>query len=329
VSRRTPRYRDGVAVAFGSEAIAAAGSRASWASTVPGLIAELCGSWRLADPRPLGDGVAGAVFDVRRADGSAAVLKLGFPHVEGVDEAVVLELLGPALAPAVLAQDPTRWAMLLERVDPGTPLSAAGLEAVDAARIAGGLLARMRVLRPPRGLPTVADQYGRFVARFDAALGGVSDLAGRTGADIALLAGTAEEFGRLVDERASGAAPGGLLHGDANPGNVLRARSDAGRGPWRLIDPKPLVGDAAFDLVPLVRDLAGPGASPARVALVLTAAADAAGVDPRRAARWGRVRTALDVLWSTEDRLDDRAREAARLLPIWRDLGEPPGPSGP
>ena len=35
-----------------------------------------------------------------------------------------------------------------------------------------------------------------------------------------------------------------LLHGDLHPGNVLAAR----RRPWLAIDPKPVVGDPAFDL---------------------------------------------------------------------------------
>jgi streptomycin 6-kinase len=37
---------------------------------------------------------------------------------------------------------------------------------------------------------------------------------------------------------------GVLLHGDFHPGNVLAAQ----REPWLFIDPKPLVGDPAYDL---------------------------------------------------------------------------------
>jgi streptomycin 6-kinase len=35
-----------------------------------------------------------------------------------------------------------------------------------------------------------------------------------------------------------------LLHGDFHPGNVLAAQ----REPWLFIDPKPLVGEPAYDL---------------------------------------------------------------------------------
>jgi streptomycin 6-kinase len=39
-----------------------------------------------------------------------------------------------------------------------------------------------------------------------------------------------------------------LLHGDFNPGNVLSSR----REPWLAIDAKPMVGDAAYDPVPMI-----------------------------------------------------------------------------
>jgi streptomycin 6-kinase len=39
-----------------------------------------------------------------------------------------------------------------------------------------------------------------------------------------------------------------LLHGDFNPGNVLAGRT----GTWVAIDPKPMIGDPAYDLWPLL-----------------------------------------------------------------------------
>ena len=45
-------------------------------------------------------------------------------------------------------------------------------------------------------------------------------------------------------ELAAGQPRGVLLHGDFHPGNVLAAQ----REPWLLIDPKPLVGEPAYDL---------------------------------------------------------------------------------
>lgn len=39
-----------------------------------------------------------------------------------------------------------------------------------------------------------------------------------------------------------------VLHGDINPGNILAAH----REPWLAIDPKPMVGDPAYDPAPLL-----------------------------------------------------------------------------
>ena len=53
----------------------------------------------------------------------------------------------------------------------------------------------------------------------------------------------ADRAQRWVGELA-GDQPRRLLHGDFHPGNVLAAH----RRPWLAIDPKPWVGDPAFDL---------------------------------------------------------------------------------
>ena len=57
------------------------------------------------------------------------------------------------------------------------------------------------------------------------------------------------ELGTVVEDLLADQAPQVLLHQDLHGGNVLRA----GRG-WLAIDPKPLVGDPAFDVASLVRD---------------------------------------------------------------------------
>ena len=74
-----------------------------------------------------------------------------------------------------------------------------------------------------------------------------------------------------------------LLHGDLNPTNVLR--SDRG---WLAIDPKPMVGDPAFDAARLVLQLApeeGPDPVTALGARCQRAGA-ALGVTSSAVARW-------------------------------------------
>jgi streptomycin 6-kinase len=89
-----------------------------------------------------------------------------------------------------------------------------------------------------------------------------------------------------------------LLATDLHAGNVLRAE----REPWLVIDPKPFVGDPAFDVVQhLINCEVRLHADP--IALV-NRVAGLAEVDPERARLWTFARAAADpredwnnVLW--------------------------------
>jgi streptomycin 6-kinase len=91
---------------------------------------------------------------------------------------------------------------------------------------------------------------------------------------------------------AAGEVRGVVLHCDLHPGNVLRAS----RRPWLAIDPKPAVGDPAFDLAPVLRDRAAPGLVPARFAIVT----EVTGLDPARVRGWALVQAVEGAAWSYE-----------------------------
>ena len=77
-----------------------------------------------------------------------------------------------------------------------------------------------------------------------------------------------------------------VLHQDFHGGNVLRSRE---RG-WLAIDPKPLVGDPAFDAASLLRDrrwLLGSPDDARRIRRRLDALADSTGLDRERMRLWG------------------------------------------
>jgi streptomycin 6-kinase len=101
-----------------------------------------------------------------------------------------------------------------------------------------------------------------------------------------------------------GAARSVVVHGDANPGNVLAAV----REPWLVIDPKPMVGDPAYDLCPLLLQVDDPLAAPDPDRVVrdrLALLADRTGVPAERIAAWCVARTVEAALWSV-----DRGRPA-------------------
>lgn len=193
--------------------------------------------WGLALGPPYPAGAGGYAAPAQLADGTAAVLKLIHPHRESEHEAEALARWDGDGAVRLLDRSEDGWAVLLERCEPGTPLSAAGPDV--ALDVLASLLPRLWV---PAGEPfrTLADEAGWWVSY----LPGEWERAGRPFArrllDAALdvLASLAPSQGEQV-----------LLHQDLHGDNVLAA----GREPWLAIDPKPLVGEREFAVAPIVR----------------------------------------------------------------------------
>jgi streptomycin 6-kinase len=112
-------------------------------------------------------------------------------------------------------------------------------------------------------------------------------------------AGLVAEGARLLRELPGSAHRDAVLHGDFNPGNVLS--SDGGR--WVAIDPKPMIGDPAYDPWPLLEQVDDPFAHPdpgrvlrARVDLL----ADELSLDPQRIVLWAVARRVETALWSAQ-----------------------------
>lgn len=104
-----------------------------------------------------------------------------------------------------------------------------------------------------------------------------------------------------------------LCHGDLHPENILLSG-----GSWLAIDPKPLVGDRAFDLAQWLgnycRGLVGRGRGD-QIAAAIEGFSNLAGVDKVRAAGWAFVKK---VAWGPE------VDVAKALLKAFEDLGGPP-----
>jgi streptomycin 6-kinase len=208
-----------------------------WLERVPDLVAECVEEWGLSLGEPYVAGAAGYTVRADLADGTPAVLKVIYPHREAEHEAAALRLWEGDGAVRLLAYDGARWAMLLERCEPGTALAAAGPEvAIDVLL---RLLPRLWVdAREPfhtleqeaawwiSYLPEQWEQSGRAVERrlVDAAVDALGSLS--------------SSQGELV-----------LLNQDLHGDNVLAAERES----WLLIDPKPLVGEREFAVAPIVR----------------------------------------------------------------------------
>jgi streptomycin 6-kinase len=280
-----------------------------WLAGLPELVAELAGRWglRVGAPYELS---YHWVAPAERADGTAAVLRLGVPgSAEDEQAATALALVGGDGMCALLEHDPAAGAMLLARVEPGDLLS--GLAAADDPAATAVLLDVMgRLHRRVRGgrtpLPTIAER-GRAFDRLRSRHGG-----GTGPLPAALVAAAERAWADLGDPPAGGPL---LLHGDLHHYNVLRSR----RHGWLAIDPMPVLGAPLHEVGPLllnpVHELLGwPDAAGVLSARIEQLAAGLA-VPAADVRRWGQAFSALSGAWSDEDHEPvDHALACAELL---------------
>lgn len=168
---------------------------------------------------------------VRLAEGTTAVLKLGMPHFEGRDEMHGLRFWQGNAMVHLLRADAESGAMLLERCEPGISLRTLSEPEQDVviADILRQLWQPVSAATDFRPLSALTEYWSQ-----------------ETLADRALWpdAGLVREGLRLFRELPDTAASQVLLATDLHAGNVLRAQ----RQPWLAIDPKPFVGDPAYDV---------------------------------------------------------------------------------
>ncbi|WP_433535502.1 aminoglycoside phosphotransferase family protein [Micromonospora sp. CA-249363] len=241
----------------------------AWLTDLPTLVAECAERWSLRLGPPFRYAYASLALPADLPDGTAAVLKVQFPDEDSRYEADALAHWAGDGAIRLPAHDVERRALLVERCRPGTPLHELPLDrALDAAV---DLLPR---LWRPAGAPftPLAEEAAGWLDRMPRRW----ERAGRPyerrllDAARALLADLSASQGEQV-----------LVNQDLHAGNVLAAE----RAPWLAIDPKPLVGEREFSVVPLVR---GPelGHSPAAVEHRLDRLSADLGLDVERVRGW-------------------------------------------
>jgi streptomycin 6-kinase len=227
-------------------------------------------------------GFVGLVLPATRSDGLQVVLKLGFPLAGNTAEPVALAAWNGDGAARLLERDDSRCVMLLERLQTLAKPEPAPFTAV-------GRLARRLAIPAPSGLPSLADKAVAWMADVPAH-------AARLGNPLpsrAVDACVANLRQLAVDQ------PDSLVHGDLHFGNIL-----CGDNELRAIDPTGLVGDPAYELLPLLRGhwpamTAEPNLRQA-VARRIAEFAEAAEVDRERVRRWTQARAAESALWSRQ-----------------------------
>lgn len=270
-----------------------------WLATLPDAIAQACERWSLEPEEPFADLTYAWVAPVRRADGSPAVLKLGWPHEEAVTGVAALRIFDGRGAVRLLDADAERCWLLMERLSPGGSL--APLDDESATRILARVMARLH-REPPRrhALPTV-ERWWRDA--LDRGRGRVS------ASDSRLPSGLLRWCERALASLEADGRPRAVLHGDLHHRNVLSAsgtrpaRSRDGET-WLAIDPKGVVGDPAFEPGAFLRnplpELAAAPHLAQRLARRLDLLAAATGFERDRIAAWGAVGSAISAIWCLE-----------------------------
>ena len=206
--------------------------RRAWLDQLPGAIRDLQDRWALSLGEPFdGSEVTCAwVAPAVRRDGTRAVLKLGVPHMEATHEIQGLRFWDGNPTVHLLEDDVEPNAMLLERCDPGTPLRA--LPEDDQDVVIAGLLRRL--WRRPATPHPFRPLSSMIACWADEAIETANERPDP---------GRVQEGIRILEELVRPSVDDVLLATDLHAGNVLRAR----REPWLAIDPKPFIGDRAYD----------------------------------------------------------------------------------
>lgn len=247
----------------------------AWLDSLVENITAVSRRWDLRVGNPIEKDVSCAwVAPCTTSDGTPAILKLGYPHMEGRDEISGLEFWDGDPTVRLLRAEPESNAMLLERCTPGDSLRLQSAERQDV--VIAGLLRRL--WRPP-------SRDHRFRPLLEMIEHWSIDALGEADRsdDRALVERATEEARSLLESTVEPV----VLATDLHAGNSLRCAS---RG-WVVIDPKPFVGDRCYDATQhLFNCRARMAQQPIETVKCL---ADLLDLDSGRLHRWTFVRFAL------------------------------------
>ncbi len=264
-----------------------------WLDALSALLSRYEKRWDLTLEAPFKNLSYNYVAPVRRADGSWAVLKIGFPNDELRSEIAALRHFDGQGMVSLLDADEENCAMLLERITPGETL----WEMEDEQATAHLLEMMPKLWRayvgdyPFRSVDDWGLAFSRLRERYD----------GGTGKLDAVLVDKAEKtfFELLASSNAHV-----LLHGDLHHDNVLSAE----RQSYLAIDPKGVLGEPCYEVGAFLRNPM-PGLLKKenphkllkrRVDMIV----ERLGFDRQRVIGWGFAQAVLSAIWCDEDGVD-------------------------
>jgi streptomycin 6-kinase len=215
---------------------------AAWFDELPNLLSTIVETWGIELDAPIPRGSVSVVIRCRLPDGRRGVLKVSPDRARLEAEAAALESWSTPHTPAVLALAERLGALLIEAIEPGTPLddSAAYPRLESVAEL---LTCLHRDGVPDPSYPPVERRIAYLFDSSTKLYAVHPELAERVPPELY------DRGRRLATQLAADAAPTVLLHGDLTPSNILDGGERRG---LVAIDPAPCLGDAAFDAIDLV-----------------------------------------------------------------------------
>ena len=278
----------------------------AWLAQLPTTLATYAERWQLSVQPHFANLSYNYVAPVLRADGSAAVLKLGVPHDGIVCEGAALRCYAGEACAQLLEADLPGGALLLERLHPGLLLATIG----DDTRMTEILAETMQLLwrepPPDHCFPSLA-HWTRDLERTQQAYADGS---------LPFSPRLLEQAIQLRNELLDSSTTPILLHGDLHHENVLSAT----RRPWLAIDPKGVVGDPAYEVGALFYNQIPPNVDLRRMlAHRLDVVDERLPLDRQRLHGWAIVQAVLSACWSLGEQ-DDGWRHAIACAEVLAQL---------
>ena len=261
-----------------------------WLENLADVVTAAEERWRIAIGDPFAPGgYTSWVAPATSADGQELVYKCVIPHDEAIGEAKALAAYDGDGAVRLVQSEPDSFELLLERCRPGRDLWT-GTSDRDRLETATHLAQRLwrpvgnSTLMSLRTIgPRWADVTERRLITHDLPWGS------------APLERGAELLRKLPFDDHDPV----LLHGDLHPGNILASE----REPWLVIDPKPMTGEAAYDMAQLLTQRQGRVSEPPPLGEIEERLAMLSGLvclGQERVALWSLARTSEWSMWSFE-----------------------------
>jgi streptomycin 6-kinase len=260
-----------------------------WLKTLPDLIAEGARHWELTDIQPVPDLSYNFVAFAGQGN-EEVILKIGVPDRELVSEMATLRLFNGQGAAHMLQADLGQGMFVLERLKPGDRLVALE-DDQQATQIAADVM--LKLWQPAlleKSLIKLSDWFKGFHRLRSRFHGGTGPL------DQKLVE---EAEGAVKDFFAEDYEPM-LIHGDLHHFNILLSA----RG-WLAIDPKGVIGPAAYEVGPLLinpRDKLLSDSNPeVRMKKRIDILSERLGFERQRIRLWGLAHAVLSAWWNLED----------------------------